>query len=92
MPGTLQIEAFSQAVALPLLIKNDSSQGPDIPILLAGIDKVRFFKPVFPGDRFDIRSEVKRLDLGVAISKVTGNIQNEIVSEAIITYKMQSLK
>ena len=92
MPGTIQIEAFSQAVALPLLMTNNTSQDSNIPILLAGIDKVRFFKPVFPGSRFEIHSEVKRLDLGIAISKVTGTIQNEIVSECIITYKMQSLK
>ena len=92
MPGTIQIEAFSQAVALPLLMTNNTSQASNIPILLAGIDKVRFFKPVFPGSRFEIHSKVKRLDLGIAISKVTGSIHNEIVSECIITYKMQSLK
>ena len=54
MPGTLQLEAFTQAVALPLLVAEDVNNLSAIPIMLAGIDKVRFYKSVFPGDRFEI--------------------------------------
>ena len=50
MPGTLQLEAFTQAVALPLLVTEDANKLSAIPILLAGIDKVRFYKSVSPGD------------------------------------------
>ena len=88
MPGTLQLEAFTQAVALPLLVEKDISSLPEIPIILAGIDKVRFFKSVLPGDRFDITVKIERIAMGIANAKATGSVNNEIVSECRITYKI----
>ena len=88
MPGTLQLEAFTQAVALPLLVEKDINTLPEIPILLAGIDKVRFYKSVVPGDRFEIDVKIERIAMGVATAKATGSVNNEIVSECRITYKI----
>ena len=88
MPGSLQIEAFTQAVALPLLVKQDAKNPSTIPILLAGVDKVRFYKSVLPGSRFDISAEIGRIAMGIATAKVTGSVNNEIVSECRITYKL----
>lgn len=88
MPGTLQLEAFTQAVALPLLVTEDINNISEAPILLAGIDKVRFYKPVFPGDRFEICANIERIIMGVATANATGSVSNEIVSECKITYKI----
>lgn len=88
MPGTLQLEAFTQAVALPLLVAKDVHTLPEIPIILAGIDKVRFYKSVFPGDRFEINVNIERIAMGVATAKAIGSVNNEIVSECRITYKI----
>lgn len=88
MPGTLQLEAFTQAVALPLLITEDKNNLSAIPILLAGIDKVRFYKAVFPGDRFEILAQIERIAMGIATASATGSVNNEIVSECKITYKI----
>jgi 3-hydroxyacyl-[acyl-carrier-protein] dehydratase len=88
MPGTLQLEAFTQAVALPLLVAKDVNNLPEIPIILAGIDKVRFYKPVIPGDRFEISVKIERITMGIATAKATGSVNNEIVSECRITYKI----
>jgi 3-hydroxyacyl-[acyl-carrier-protein] dehydratase len=88
MPGTIQIEAFTQAVALPLLVDKDIMALPEVPIILAGIDKVRFYKSVVPGDRFEISVNIERIAMGVATAKATGSINNQIVSECRITYKI----
>ncbi len=88
MPGSLQIEAFTQAVALPLLVAEDPDKLSDIPILLAGVDKVRFYKSVYPGDRFDISVQIERIVMGIATASATGSVNNETVSECKITYKL----
>lgn len=88
MPGTLQLEAFTQAVALPLLATEDPNKTSEIPILLAGIDKVRYYKSVFPGDRFEISARIERIAMGIATASATGSVSNEIVSECKITYKI----
>ena len=88
MPGSLQIEAFTQAVALPLLVEQDVKNLSAVPILLAGVDKVRFFKAVIPGSRFEISAQIDRIAMGIASARVTGSVNNEIVSECKITYKI----
>ena len=88
MPGTLQVEAFTQAVALPLLIVEGRDNIRDVPILLAGIDKIRFYKPVIPGDRLDISTKIDRVAMGIASASAYGSVRNEIVSECKITYKV----
>jgi 3-hydroxyacyl-[acyl-carrier-protein] dehydratase len=88
MPGTLQLEAFTQVVALPLLVKKDKNNSSEIPILLVGIDKVRFFKSVSPGDRFEISAKIERIAMGIATASATGSVNNEIVSKCQITYKI----
>ena len=88
MPGSLQIEAFTQAVALPLLVTEDANNLPAIPILLAGVDKVRFYKSVTPGYRFEICAQIERITMGIATASATGSVNNEIVSECKITYKI----
>jgi 3-hydroxyacyl-[acyl-carrier-protein] dehydratase len=88
MPGTLQVEAFTQAVALPLLIAENENNSSAVPILLAGIDKVRFYKSVLPGHRFEISAQIERIAMGIATASATGSVNNEIVSECKITYKI----
>ena len=88
MPGTLQVEAFTQAVALPLLIAENENNSSAVPILLAGIDKVRFYKSVLPGDRFEISTKIDRIAMGIASASASGIVNNEIVSECKITYKI----
>jgi len=88
MPGSLQIEAFTQAVALPLLIMENSGNTTAIPILLAGVDKVRLYRPVFPGNRLEIFATIERISMGIATATASGYVNSEIVSECKITYKI----
>ena len=86
MPGTLQLEAFTQAVALPLLIGKETNSS--IPIILVGIDKVRFYKSVIPGDKFEICATIESINRGIAIAVAVGSVNNETVSECKVTYKL----
>ena len=86
MPGSLQIEAFTQAVALPLLYGKENISSTTV--LLAGVDKTRFYKPVTPGNRLDIFVKIERVAMGIAHASAQGRVNNEIVSECKITYKL----
>jgi len=92
VPGSLQIEAFTQAVALPLMVSEDLKNNFNTKVLLAGVDKVRFYKPLKPGDRFDIFVKIDRIAMGIANASVKGSVDSEIVSECKITYKIISEK
>jgi 3-hydroxyacyl-[acyl-carrier-protein] dehydratase len=88
MPGSLQIEAFTQAIALPLLLETFEQNSSPVPILLAGVDKVRFYDAVIPGHRLDILANIDRLVMGVASATAIGSVKGKTVSECKITYKL----
>src|SRR5579871_2273362 len=69
MPGVLQVEAMAQAGAvLALNILADPGEKPLV--FFMGIDKVKFRKPVGPGDQ--LRLEVEPTRRGGAIWKMQG--------------------
>lgn len=88
LPGSIQIEIFTQVVALPLLINKDLSKNSKNSVLLAGINKVRFYKSVIPGDRLEICASIDRYAMGIANASVNAIVNSETVSECKITYKV----
>lgn len=92
VPGSLQIEAFTQAVALPLVVSEDLKNNFNTKVLLAGVDKARFYKPLKPGDRFEIFAQIDRIAMGIANASIKGSVNDEIISECKITYKIVSKK
>lgn len=88
VPGSLQIEIFTQAVALPLVVNENLKNPLETKVLLAGIDKVRFYKSLKPGDRFEIFAKIDRIAMGIANASVKGTVNNETISECKITYKI----
>lgn len=78
MPGVLVVEAIAQTGAYGLLVTPEY-QGKIA--LFAGIDGIRFRKPVFPGDQ--IRIEVEYLKSKGPIAKMRGvaKIGDQIVCE-----------
>ncbi len=55
MPGVLIMEALAQVGGILALLSTPENQGS--PILLLGMDKVRFRKPVVPGDQLRLEVE-----------------------------------
>lgn len=90
VPGSLQIEIFSQVVAIPLVVSKNLKNNLNKKVLLAGVDKARFFKPLKPGDRFEIFAQIDRIAMGIANASIKGSVNDEIISECKITYKIVS--
>ena len=88
MPGSLQIEAFTQAITLPLLLETFEQNSSSVPILLAGVDKVRFYDAVIPGQKFDILANIDRIAMSVASATAIGSVKGKTVSECKITFKL----
>jgi 3-hydroxyacyl-[acyl-carrier-protein] dehydratase len=88
MPGVLQVEAMAQAGAV-LALNQMAEPGQSPLVFFMGIDKVKFRKPVVPGDQ--LRLEVEPLRKGGAIWKMAGRalVDGNVVSEAefLATFK-----
>lgn len=64
MPGVLIVEAMAQVASFSIYpyIKDDISRiSRQFEVILAGLDSVRFRKPVVPGDQLRLESEVTRV-------------------------------
>jgi len=83
MPGVLQLEVMAQVGAV-LALKGAQGPGRSI-VYLAGVDKAKFRKPVFPGDQLKV--EVNVLKQRSAFWKMQGKIlvESTLVCEAEMT-------
>jgi len=84
MPGVLIIEAMAQVGGI-LVYKSAKTSTEGKLVYLAGMDKVRFRKPVFPGDQIVFELEI--LHQGSRAYKMKGKafVNKELVAEAEIT-------
>jgi len=84
MPGVLIVEAMAQAGGI-LLSESAPSETEDRLMYFTGMDRVKFRKPVVPGDQLII--EVKFLKRRSRVIKTSGIafVDEKIVSEAEIT-------
>lgn len=85
-PGVLIIEAMAQTGGIALLPEDHSAATEERVPLLGGVDKVRFRRPVLPGDT--LRIEVTTLRARGAIGKVAAKttVEGEVVAEAELTF------
>ena len=81
MPGVLIVEAMGQAGGV-LVIESapDESQGK--PILFMGFDKVRFRKPVVPGDQLILELEMLKKRSKVVKMAAVATVDGKTVAEA----------
>ena len=78
MPGVLVVEAMAQVGGVLLL----SMTGNDGKIAyFGGMDKVRFRKPVVPGDTLITEVELLRSRGDIGKVRVTGRVNRQIVAE-----------
>ena len=84
MPGVLIVEAMAQAGGvLARLSLSEDGEGGNKPVFFMSIDKVKFRKPVVPGDQ--LRLEVEALRAGSRIWRLQGKafVDSELVAEGI---------
>ncbi|MBI2898181.1 MAG: 3-hydroxyacyl-ACP dehydratase FabZ [Deltaproteobacteria bacterium] len=80
-PGVLIVEAMAQAAGL-LAGSSGMAGGPNKVMLLLGIDRARFRRPVVPGDRMEI--EVRTLQQRGSVFKLAGTarVDGQVAAEA----------
>ena len=78
MPGVLVVEAMAQVGGV-LLLSMSGNAGKLA--YFGGMDKVRFRKPVTPGDVLITEAELLKNRGGIGKVKVTGRVDNQIVAE-----------
>ena len=82
MPGVLIDEALAQAAALLSFKTMDAKPTEDSVYYFAGIDNVRFKKPVYPGDQIILNVKIERILKGIWKYRGTATVDNEVVAEA----------
>ncbi|MBR1648054.1 MAG: 3-hydroxyacyl-ACP dehydratase FabZ [Alphaproteobacteria bacterium] len=84
MPGVLQIEAMAQtAGAIVVANSGDDEKTPNV--LFMSIDKVKFRKPVKPGDQLKMYVEKVQSRRNVFVFKGISKVDDKVVSEAEFT-------
>ena len=87
MPGVLQLEAMAQLASI-MLLRKPENQGKIGYFLSA--DKVKFRKPVMPGDTLFIEGEVLKIKSNVAQAKCRCFVNETVVSEAELKFSLIS--
>ena len=81
MPGVLIIEALAQAGGLLAYESGPADKHGQL-IYFMGMDKVRFRKPVVPGDQLIFEARILRMRTKVAKMAGTAFVDNQLVAEA----------
>ncbi len=83
MPGVLQLEAMAQVSSI-LMLRQEENVGK-IGFFMSA-DKVKFRKPVLPGDTLFIEGEVTRMRGSVGQARCRCTVNGETVSEAELKF------
>jgi UDP-3-O-[3-hydroxymyristoyl] N-acetylglucosamine deacetylase/3-hydroxyacyl-[acyl-carrier-protein] dehydratase len=85
MPGVLQIEAMAQAAGI-LLIRRSNTEGKTA--LFMSCDKVKWRKPVRPGDQLSIAVKVTKIRGSVACAEGECSVGGQVVSSADLMFAL----
>jgi beta-hydroxyacyl-[acyl carrier protein] dehydratase FabZ len=89
MPGVMIIESMAQAGACMVLIGLDEAVRKESVFLFTGIDKVKFRKPVMPGDRLELHCELIRHKMRLYKMRGTAHVDGVLAAEAELTAAIQ---
>jgi UDP-3-O-[3-hydroxymyristoyl] N-acetylglucosamine deacetylase/3-hydroxyacyl-[acyl-carrier-protein] dehydratase len=80
MPGVLQLEAMAQAAGVLIVRHNNWTPRP---AFFMSADKVKFRRPVRPGDQLMIHAKLTKVRGGkIAVAEVTCSVDDQVVSSA----------
>ncbi len=87
MPGVLQLEAMAQAAGLLLLSIKEINAGEEKLTFFMSADKVKFRKPVTPGDQVVIHAKItKNRGNKIFTAEAECKVANETVSSADVMF------
>ena len=81
MPGVLIMEALAQAGGILAFKSLGEKPAPDTVFYFAGLDEVRFKRPILPGDQLHLHVEVERQMRGVWKFKGEARVDGQIAAE-----------
>jgi 3-hydroxyacyl-[acyl-carrier-protein] dehydratase len=82
MPGVLVIEALAQSAAILAFRSLDRKPDGTSVVYFVGIDHARFKRPVFPGDRLMLYSDLILVKRGIWKFKCVAKVDDLTVAEA----------
>ena len=85
LPPTILTEAIAQVGAILILVKPENNGR--IPFF-TGIERVRYRRPVHPGDTVEIEAIVKRLRSRMGVLSGTARVNGEIVCDGTMTFAL----
>lgn len=88
MPGVLQLEAMAQVSSI-LLLRQEGNQGKIGYFMSA--DKVKFRKPVFPGDTLFIEAEILKIRGSIGVAAARCIVNDEVVSQADLKFALMDV-
>ena len=83
-PGVLIIEAMAQAAGILGFKTMDKKPADGSIYYFVGVDKVRFRRPVTPGDRLDLKASIVSERRGIWKFDCRAEVDGELVCEATI--------
>jgi 3-hydroxyacyl-[acyl-carrier-protein] dehydratase len=84
MPGALICDGLFQAAAL-LLRRSRQGVAPERSLVLTGLDRVRFLRPVVPGDQLVLEVTLVKRRPPHWIAHGVGRVGDQVVAEAHLT-------
>lgn len=91
MPGVLMLEALAQAAALLAFDAMDSAATDDKVYYFAGMEGVRFKRPVEPGDQLILEVALLRMKAGIFKFQARALVAGEVAVEAELTCAIRKI-
>lgn len=85
LPPTILTEAVAQVGAILILSKPENREKL---IFFMGIERVRFRRPVHPGDSVEIEANVKRLRSRMGVLRGVARVNGQVVVEGTMTFAL----
>ena len=85
LPPTILTEAIAQVGAIMILAKPENRE--KLPLFM-GIERVRYRRPVHPGDVVEIEATVRRLRSRMGILRGIGRVNGKVVIEGTMTFAL----
>ena len=91
MPGVLMLEALAQAAALLAFDAMGSAATDDTVYYFAGMEGVRFKRPVEPGDQLILEVALLRMKAGIFKFQAKALVDGELAVEAELTCAIRKI-
>ncbi|MFO7302041.1 MAG: 3-hydroxyacyl-ACP dehydratase FabZ [Acidobacteriota bacterium] len=85
LPPTILTEAIAQVGAILILAKPENRE--KIPLFM-GIERVRYRRPIHPGDTVEIEAVVKRLRSRMGVLSGAARVNGQVVCDGTMTFAL----